>query len=158
MKDWNNSPAKGYMRGFAKVVISLALLASTAVAQNISGTIQGTVKDSSGGVVSAATVTVTNEDTNIQYKAATGATGEYLALNLAPGKYTVMVASGGFKTSTTKGVRLLARGTARVDVVIQPGTVVETVEVRATVAAINSENATIGTTMEAATITALPLN
>jgi hypothetical protein len=128
------------------------------MAQHITGTILGTVKDSSGAVLPAATVTVTNEDTNIQYKAATEATGDYVALNLPPGTYTIAAGFSGFKTNTTKGVRLLANRTIRVDVVLEPGTVVETIEVRAPAPVVNSENATVGSIMENRLITALPLN
>lgn len=139
-------------------VVVFGLLASLGMAQQITGTILGTVQDSSGAVLPAATVTVTNEGTNIQYKAATEATGDYLALNLPPGIYTVTVGSSGFRTNNTKGITLLASRTVRIDVVLDPGTVTETIEVRASAPVVNSENATVGSHMEARIITALPLN
>ena len=138
--------------------VVFALLASVGEAQHITGTILGTVTDSSGAVLPAATVTVTNEDTNLQYKAAFEATGEYQALNLPPGTYTITTEFAGFKRNTVKGVRLLANRTVRVDVVLEPGTVVETIEVRASAPVVNSENATIGNVMENKIITTLPLN
>jgi hypothetical protein len=128
------------------------------VAQQITGTILGTVKDVSGGVISSAAVTVTNEDTNITSKAATGANGDYVASNLPPGTYTVTTEFTGFKKNTVKGVRLLATRTARIDVVLDPGDLAQSVEVQATAPVVNSENATVGTVMDGKLVTALPLN
>jgi hypothetical protein len=136
----------------------LGLTASAGLAQQITGTILGTVKDVSGAVVSAAVVTVTNEDTNIAFRAATEASGDYVASNLLPGSYTVTTEVAGFKKNTVKGARLLANRTVRVDLVLEPGTVVETIEVRAPSPVVNSENSTVGSIMEAPTIAALPLN
>ena len=103
-------------------------------------------------------MTVTNEDTNITSKAATGATGDYVASNLPPGSYTVTTEIAGFKKTTVKSVRLLANRTVRVDLVLEPGAITQTVDVTAPAPVVNSENATVGSIMEAPTIAALPLN
>jgi hypothetical protein len=137
--------------GFALV------LALPAVAQNIAGTIVGAITDASGASVTSATVTITNEETNIEYKAASE-TGEFIAANLPPGTYTVKTELAGFKPSVVKGLRLLAQRTARVDVVLQPGAITQTVEVTAGAPVVNSETATIGSVIDAAAITQLPLN
>jgi hypothetical protein len=128
------------------------------MAQQITGTILGTVKDVSGGVISSAAVTVTNEDTNIEFKATTGAAGDYLASNLQPGIYTITTEFAGFKLNAVKRVRLLANRSVRVDVVLEPGAVTQAVEVRASAPVVNSESATVGSIMEGNLITALPLN
>ena len=54
-------------------------------AQNISGSIVGTVRDSTGAVIAAARVTVTNEETSVPFQAQTNAAGDYVAPNLPPG-------------------------------------------------------------------------
>ncbi len=126
--------------------------------QNVTGTIVGTVTDSSGAVVSGAAVSVVNEGTNIEYKAASSATGEYVVANLPPGTYSVKAEVQGFKPSLTRGVRLLATRSARVDIALEPGTVQQAVEVQASAPVVNSENATVGNILEANVITTIPLN
>jgi hypothetical protein len=149
--------AKSRNRLVTILALACALAATAAFAQNIAGTIVGAITDASGASVTSANVTIVNEQTNIEYKAASE-TGEFSAPNLAPGTYTVKVDLTGFKPSVTKGVRLLANRTARVDVVLQPGAITQTVEVTAGAPVINSETATVGSILEAATITQLPLN
>ena len=128
------------------------------LAQNVTGTIVGTVTDSSGAVVSSAGVSVSNEDTGIEYKAASSATGEYVVANLPSGTYSVKAELQGFKASLTKGVRLQASRSARVDIALEPGTVQQAVEVQASAPVVNSENATVGNILEANVITTIPLN
>ncbi len=75
-----------------------------------------------------------------------------------PGRYTVKAELSGFKPSITRGVRLLANRTARVDVVLEPGTVTQTIEVQAAAPAVNSQSATIGNILESNVIAMIPLN
>src|SRR5262249_26767681 len=95
------------------VAVSLAVPLS---AQNITGTIVGTVRDSSGGVMPGSAVSLTNEETNVQFAVIADETGDFVVPNLAPGIYTVKTEAAGFKQSVIKGVRLLANRTLRVDV------------------------------------------
>jgi len=139
-------------------LLAVLVWAPAILAQNVTGTIVGTVTDSSGAVVNAAAVVVVNEGTNIEYKAASSATGEYVVANLPPGTYSVKAELAGFKPSVTKGVRLLANRSARVDVVLEPGGVQQVVEVQAAAPVVNSENATVGNILEANVITTIPLN
>ncbi len=134
------------------------LLIPGAFAQSITGSIVGTVTDISGATVSEAVITVTNEQTNQEQRAATGGAGEYSVPNLAPGNYAVKTEVAGFKPSVVRGVRVLATRTVRVDMALEPGAITQTVEVRAAAPVITSENATIGNVLESQTITTLPLN
>lgn len=139
-------------------LLAVLVGASVMLAQNVTGTIVGTVTDSSGAVVSSAGVSVSNEATGIGYKAATSATGEYVVANLPSGTYSVKAELPGFKPSVTKGVRLLGGRSARVDIALEPGTVQQAVEVQASAPVVNSENATVGNILEANVITTIPLN
>jgi hypothetical protein len=148
-------------KSFQKLLICLLAVlvgASSMLAQNVTGTIVGTITDSSGAVVSGATVVVVNEGTNIEFKAGSSTTGEFVVANLPPGTYSVKVELQGFKPSMTKGVRLLANRSARVDTALEPGTVQQAVEVQASAPVVNSENATVGNILEANVITTIPLN
>jgi hypothetical protein len=133
-------------------------LASAALAQNITGTIVGTVKDSSGGVIPGVTVSVTNLDTNVQIAVQSDLAGDFVAPSLPPGVYDVKAESPGFKVHVIERVRLLANRTVRLDVVLEPGEISQQIEVQATAPVVNSENATIGNILESQIITTLPLN
>ena len=91
------------------------LLAASAPAQNITGTILGTVKDSTGAVVTGAEVSITNMDTNQAVKASTSQIGNYEAPYLRPGRYQVKVAAPGFKTVVRENLELQVENRLRLD-------------------------------------------
>ena len=74
-------------RAFLICVVSLWLLPSGLSAQAVSGTIYGSVVDSSQAAVPGATVTVRNVNTNYSRNVLTGADGEYRFAALPLGKY-----------------------------------------------------------------------
>src|SRR5258706_7912739 len=76
-------------------VVCATLLLPHAGAQALSG-IQGSVTDSTGAVVPEATVTVTNNATNVASHAVTSSAGTYTVTDLIPGTYTLTVEKGGF--------------------------------------------------------------
>ena len=106
-------------RGFARVTanIFLFLLCAPIIvnAQVDSGKIVGTVKDASGAIVSAATVTVTETQTNSEMKIATNNAGEYVVTELKPGIYTVTAERPGFKTAVEAPFKLDMNQVVRVD-------------------------------------------
>jgi hypothetical protein len=73
----------------AQRIALLSLLAgvigpSAAVGQTTFGTITGVVKDTTGAVVSGAAITISNESTNLTYRATTSPSGVYIQPNLLP--------------------------------------------------------------------------
>ena len=139
-------------------VLACLLLAAASRAQNVTGTIVGTVRDPSKAVVVGAKVTVINEERNRRFTTQTDARGHFVAPQLFPGVYRVHFEAPGFQETFVREVRLTANRTIRVDTVLEPGTVAESVEVRASGSLIASENATLGTTIESPMIAGLPLN
>jgi carboxypeptidase family protein len=129
-----------------------------ALAQNITGTIVGTVKDSSGAVMPGVKVTLTNIGTNQEVLVQTDASGDFVAPNLAPGTYKLKTEASGFKLNLVEGVRLLANRSVRIDVTLEPGEITQQIEVAASAPVVNSESATIGNVLESQIITTLPLN
>ena len=75
-----------------------------AVAQTVTGTIQGTVTDTSGGVLPGVTVTITHVDTGAERAVVTNEAGLYSAPFLQIGRYTVKAALTGFGTVTREGI------------------------------------------------------
>src|SRR5262245_46504477 len=86
---------------FYAITFTVTTLSQPAFAQATiqSGSIQGTVTDPSGAVVSGAKVTITNKGTAQKIALTTNASGAYNSGPLAPGDYTVRVEAGGFSTS-----------------------------------------------------------
>jgi hypothetical protein len=142
--------------------LGLALLAVlfsaySAFSQNITGTILGSVTDASGAAVEGASIVIVNQATNSEYKAVSNVS-EYTVPNLPPGTYTVKAELSGFRPSVIKDIILLANRSSRVNIVLSPGAVNQTVEVTAAAPVVNSENATLGNILQSDTITTVPLN
>ena len=76
--------------------------------QSTFGTILGTVTDSTGAVVPSARVVITNEHESISREVTTDAAGNYEALNLKAGAYTVATTVSGFKSCRSTLARLCA--------------------------------------------------
>jgi len=93
----------------ALLVVAACLLAVPATAQLTTGTLAGTLKDSQGGVVPGATVTLTSEARGTQLPPAfTNANGDFVFANVPPDTYTLQVNMEGFKTLKRSGIAVSA--------------------------------------------------
>src|SRR3954471_22793896 len=86
-----------------RVVVALMFLsvvASPSCAQGLggAGTVQGTVKDPTGGVMQAVPVRISNPVTGFSRTATTDATGKFVFSNLPPNPYHLIVEAQGFQT------------------------------------------------------------
>jgi uncharacterized protein (DUF2141 family) len=95
--------------------------ASSAFAQFDRGTISGTVKDSQGGIVPGATVTVTSTQTQQPRTTVTDGSGYYTFPNLTAGRYELAVELSGFKKVTRANVQLDAAGSLALDFTLETG-------------------------------------
>src|SRR5258707_15758213 len=98
--------------GFCVLVTFVTLvLALTAAAQTqiTTGTIQGTVTDANGAVMPGANVEIKNLDTNLSRTLTTDDGGRFVALALAPGRYSVTVSKQGFWTLVVEKADLTTR-------------------------------------------------
>jgi hypothetical protein len=103
---------------------------SNVFAQSITGTISGTVTDSSGSVIIGATIRLLNEQTKAMRTGATNDVGRFTFAAVQPGTYTVKIEQQGFQTLEQKNVTLSANETlALSDLALKPGQVNETVTV-----------------------------
>src|SRR5712675_2184808 len=82
------------------------VVAASAFAQSYEGRILGTITDQSGGAVKDAKVKITNVDTGVSRELVTSETGDYVAPNLPPGVYKVIIEVTGFKKMERGGIRL----------------------------------------------------
>jgi len=139
------------------LVSLLALLPTSADAQVVGSSLVGDVKDQQSAVVPGATVTLTDTATEAQRVATTDATGSYRFIALAPGIYTLKVELQGFRTEGRERVEIKVDTAGRLDtVVLTVGRIEEVVNVQAS-AVRNTTDGTLGQTIGAQQITALPL-
>lgn len=144
---------------FLLLLFTIALAAAPSLLAQSAGTgsLTGTVSDSSGGVVPNATVTATSVDTGRSYSATTGNDGVYRFLLLPPGKYNVEFRAQNFKAVQSLAATVNVTETTVLNQTLEVGGETQTVTVEAAAAAIDTATSTLGTLVSGKTITALPL-
>lgn len=139
----------------------LALLATAprALAQVSTGTITGTVTDSSGAAVAGATVTVTQVAQNVSKTLTTNGYGLYEAKFLPIGGYVVTAEHAGFKKEVQEGLDLTVGQVMRIDFSFVVGTTKESVVVKADASqAVETESSEVGQVINQQQVADLPLN
>jgi hypothetical protein len=139
------------------LLIVILSFGSILFGQTQQGRIVGRVTDSSGAIVPNAKVTITDVATGTSRALQTNAAGDYTAPNLNPAVYSVTVEMAGFKTLTRTGVRLEVATNQRLDFVLKPGQVSESVQVTAEQQLIDTVTDTLGGTLTNQAINELPL-
>ena len=133
------------LRKTSAIIVVLFLGAFALAAQEITGTILGTVTDSSGAVVPHAKVTVINTDRNTVLRTTQTDNNGYYAAPLLPiGRYAVTVAASGFKSFSKTDIELNVSDRLSVNAVLQPGSVQEIVSVEADALQVETQSPTAG--------------
>lgn len=135
----------------------LLLAALPAAAQNITGTILGTVTDPSGAVVSGAQIEITHVETNQTTRVETNALGNYLAPYLRPGAYRVTVSQPGFKTAVRENLVLKVEDRLRVDFELEVGDAATRVTIEAAPPLLDTESASLGQVVMSRAVQELPI-
>jgi hypothetical protein len=148
------------MNRFGKLtlVFSFFLAGTLLFGQFDTAEVLGTVRDSSGAAIPKASVTLTNQDTGIQAKAATDDNGNYDFFNVRVGRYSIAVELTGFNKFTTTNVTVNVNARQRVDVTMQVGAITESVEVTGVAAALETDSSEHGQVIRTQQIVELPLN
>jgi len=143
----------------ALFVFALLLASGRLYAQaGATGTILGTVTDSTGAMIPNATVTVKNTATGATVRTITSSSGDYQASSLNPGSYSVSAEMTGFQKSVTSSFTLAVDQKVRVNVSLNPGDVTQTVEVQAQGLTLDTDSSAIGQLVSQRQVAALPLN
>jgi hypothetical protein len=121
------------------------------------GRFAGTVKDQSGASVSGATITLTNQATNVSRTTKTDEDGIYLFPLVEEGVYSVTVEHGGFKKVIRTDLTLELNQNGRVDVTLEVGSTSETVQVTAELPQVDTSGAVLGKVENTKRIEDLPL-
>ncbi len=145
---------------FKSLVCLLGVLfaVSGVEAQQITGSIRGTVLDPSGAVVTAATVTATQNETGLARTATTDRAGAYVLLELPVGHYQLQVEAKGFQTYIQQGIILDVNETATIPVRLAVGAETQQVQVQADAQLIQGTVTSLGKTVSEREVLDLPLN
>src|SRR5882762_11260195 len=119
-------------------LVLVFVLSIAASAQLPTSTLNGTVSDPRGAVVSGAQVVITSNATGLSKETATGGDGGFAVADLTPGDYTVRVSVSGFATSEFKRVRLDVGRASTLDVSLKIAKAGEVIEVTGSELAVNT--------------------
>jgi hypothetical protein len=140
------------------VLSLLSLSAEPIYAQETTATLVGNVSDASGAAASGALIKATNLGTNTTRETQSDSAGSYSLPFLPAGDYTVTASLTGFQSQKVDRLTLQVQQTARMDFKLTVGSVTESIQVAASAAVLQTENATVGTVIDSGKIVELPLN
>jgi outer membrane receptor protein involved in Fe transport len=145
------------LRIVANVLFAI-LVSCFAPAQQITGTIRGTIVDPNGAVVSNATVTATQMETSLVRTAVPDREGGYVFLELPIGHYEVQVQALNFEKYLQEGISLNVNQVATVNVHLRVGSDTQQVEVKADAALVQDTVSSLGEAVTQRQILDLPLD
>ncbi|HUO61015.1 MAG TPA: carboxypeptidase-like regulatory domain-containing protein [Candidatus Acidoferrales bacterium] len=145
-------------RSLIAVFVFLFTVCCCLSAQTFRGSIQGTVTDPTGAAVPGAQVKVFSPATGLSRSTTTNIAGEYVASELPLGNYSISITKEGFRTMTLTNVPVSVGAPQRADAKLATGQVQEKVEVNADVPLVETASNTMGGTIEASEVAALPIN
>ena len=140
-------------------VMAVLMFASfaSAYAQQITGSIVGTVKDQTGALINSASAKAVNVDTGYSRVAPTNAYGQYRIDYLPVGKYTLEVDAKGFKRFVQQSISLDVDQVATIEAILTVGAANETVTVTEAPPLVNTQDAVLGGTLVGEQIIGTPL-
>lgn len=139
-------------------MLAAVVLIAGAQAQVDTGSIIGTVTDTSGAVVSGAKVTLTNLGTGVALSTTSGTDGVYKFSPVRIGSYKLDASSQGFKTVSQTNIRVDVGTNVEVNFTMTPGATTETVEVTAAAPVLQTQDASVGQVVDQRSVNDLPLN
>ncbi len=154
-----------FMRKLQSVALALCCLtlvllicgASATFAQEVTGTITGTITDPSGAAIVGASVTAKSAGRGITYTGASNDSGIYRITQLPVDSYDLRIEKTGFQTALYPTFVLHENQIARFDVELKVGQVSQTIEVTGAAPVLKTEATTVDTVINAATNDNLPL-
>ena len=149
------------MKVFKRIFGLLCLLAlmgtSSIQAQTTQGQMAGNVVDSSGAVVSGASIVAKSESSGTVYSATSTSSGSYRLPSIPLGRYTVTTTAKGFKSAINTGVEIQVNSVTALDIKLAVGGSAETVTVNSNAPTVQTESSEVGGTVNDRQIVNLPL-
>ncbi|HEU5402618.1 MAG TPA: TonB-dependent receptor, partial [Terriglobales bacterium] len=146
------------MKGKKLLLGFIFALATVAFAQSDRATVTGAVKDPSGAAVPAVTVTITNDNTNLQTTTQTNQLGLYTLVNLPIGDYHVSFTKEGFATFERKGLSLLIGQVVEVNASLKVGSAHEVLTVTEEAPVLQTQTSSLTTNITNNALNELPLD
>ena len=139
------------------ILLALLALAVPGYAQLNRGIIEGTVTDPQGAAVPGVKVTVTAVDTNVVLPTTTNSVGYYRVVDLVPGKYQVHIEASGFAPLDLTNILVSPDQTMRQDATLKLGAALQTVEVSAAAAMVQTAATDFATSVGTSALEQIPL-
>jgi Carboxypeptidase regulatory-like domain len=149
---------RGLLGAVATAILLITLVPHLSAQTAATGALSGTVTDSTGAVVPNVTVTATSADTGQARTTTTAADGTYKFSVLAPGSYRVKFEAAGFGTAEVPSATVNVTETEVLNRTLQVGSQTQEVSVQADVETVQTASSALGTVVNTATVTELPLN
>jgi outer membrane receptor protein involved in Fe transport len=128
------------------------------MAQSFYGALLGVVKDGQGGVLPGATVVLVNMGTGERREAVSSEDGTARFVNLVPGRYRLEAELPGFQRWVREDIEVNVQTTPRIDVTLALGALSETLTVTAQSPLLQTQSASVATTVGARAVQEMPLN
>jgi hypothetical protein len=138
------------------VVFTLSGLSGIARAQQVFGSIVGTVTDNTGAAVNGAKVTVTDTTKGTKFETTTNESGNYLKGQLIPGTYQVSIEASGFQKVVSNPIAVQVDQASKFDAALEVGSINQEVNVSAEAPLLQSDRADVAQTFDAHQIEELP--
>jgi carboxypeptidase family protein len=152
---------KSSTRGIAspsKLLLLLIFTTTTVNAQDIGGSLRGSVADASGATVANTKITAINTDTDFARSAVSDGKGNYVLVSLPVGHYRLEAEAAGFKKYIQDGITLDVNQAATVRIQLAVGTTTQEIEVKADASMIETTSTNLGQTVGEREVLDLPLN
>ena len=141
-------------------VVSISLFFLTLAicfGQTFRGSMAGSVADASGAAIPGTEVKIVNKGTGLTRSVETGNAGDFTFPNLDPGVYTVTATKAGFQ-GFTQDIEVAVAKTASLPITLGVASQVQTVEVQAAAAALETNDATLNAVVDTRAVQEIPLN
>jgi hypothetical protein len=152
------NPRRALTGGALLLLTSLFLLSSFGWAQEVTGSIVGTVLDPNGAAVTGATITARDLDRGTILTTTTNDEGAFNISGVPAGRYEVQAAAKGFQGAVNRNLTITLNQTARLNFQLRVGQTVETVEVTGAAPLLQTDTSLLGNVVDSATLSALPLS
>lgn len=146
------------IRAVAMLCLILLLLAGQAIAQVSTASVNGAVRDPQGAVIPGATILLRSVETSVEHSSVSNSAGDYVILNITPGRYTIQANAKGFNPQKTSEFVLAVDQIATFDFSLKVGSETQVVAVEATEVQLDVTGATLGTVIETKQVNDLPLD
>ncbi|MFM8439918.1 MAG: carboxypeptidase regulatory-like domain-containing protein, partial [Acidobacteriota bacterium] len=155
-----NSRFFGYAKYFVLTALVMATLSVAAFAQEVTGSIVGTVRDSAGAVVPGATVTIrdTQKENIVVRTAVSNSDGAFSAPNLSTSVFSVTVEAANFKKSVSSGIKVDVGQRRIVEVTLTAGKIEEVVNIEANPIQVDLASPQNGTVISGEQVRELSIN